>query len=530
MSYEGSEDWDGVKCQMEKACTVLDNILLKKKKRPGLTGAIRRGFNVLCRNAGTGRALVSIIPSDLMIASAVSGGLNVIFVALEQHGIYEESVFNALEGLPDILNTNERYSEIAADDKEIHRLTAKLYARVCEVLDYILRWMMDNVLVSGAKQMFKLNRYAKDLNDKMAEVRLAAQALEKWANTLLLQSHKDLFKLQGGVYFQQLKVGHQVESLEEKVDRLTSKLERVNQLELVIPMVFNSFQPVLNDEWRRIHQTHVIRNSKPNQNSLKPTAEDVLEHLLYDPHLVTKDMEDLLRQGAASVNQRLQPHRLLAIQDNPRIKAWLSLDSPSLILVNGNSTSHLDLSTSFFSAKIMNTLMKQGSQSHKNIEIIPIAYFCGQHQNYNRDVAANPAELAMSLLLQLVDRHWDFEPKVLQKCIERTIPDEIESILDSLARLLDHLPSEAMVFVIIDGIEHFTRPDERKSGLREALVRLVGLFREHQGAKMKLLCLSAQKGIMLEGLGLLMDDEIVNIPKSPPPRATPNDSQILLGL
>lgn len=145
MSLEAGGDWGAVKSHMEKACEVMDNILLKKKKRPGLTGAIRRGFNVLCRNAATGKALVSIFPNDLMITSAVSGGLNVIFVALEQHGIYEESVFNALERLPDILNTNERYSEIAADDEGIHRLTAKLYARVCEVLDYILRWMMDNV-------------------------------------------------------------------------------------------------------------------------------------------------------------------------------------------------------------------------------------------------------------------------------------------------------------------------------------------------------------------------------------------------
>lgn len=146
MSLDGSGDWDTVKSQMEKACAVLDSILLKKKKRRGLTGTIRRGFDVLCRNAGTGKTLVSIIPSDLMIASAVSGGLKVIFIALEQHGMYEESVFNALEHLPDILNTNERYSEIAAEDKEIHRLTAKLYARVCEALDYILRWMMDSVL------------------------------------------------------------------------------------------------------------------------------------------------------------------------------------------------------------------------------------------------------------------------------------------------------------------------------------------------------------------------------------------------
>lgn len=145
MSLDVNGDWDAVKSQMERACAVLDNVLSKKRKRPGLTGAIRRGFNMLCRNAGAGKALVSIIPNDLMIASAVSGGLNVIFMALEQRGMYEESVFNALEGLPDILNTNERYSEIATEEKEIHRLTAKLYARVCEVLDYILRWMMDNV-------------------------------------------------------------------------------------------------------------------------------------------------------------------------------------------------------------------------------------------------------------------------------------------------------------------------------------------------------------------------------------------------
>lgn len=123
----------------------MDRILQQKKKRPGLIGAIRRGFSLLCRNAGTGKALVSIIPNDLMTTFAIPGGLNVIFVALEQHGIYEDSVFTALEHLPDILNTNERYSEIAANDEEVHRLTAKLYTRVCEVLDYILRWMMDSV-------------------------------------------------------------------------------------------------------------------------------------------------------------------------------------------------------------------------------------------------------------------------------------------------------------------------------------------------------------------------------------------------
>ncbi|KAI7783714.1 hypothetical protein LA080_011423 [Diaporthe eres] len=402
---------------------------LLKKKRPGLTGAIRRGFNVLCRSAATGKALVSIIPNDLMITSAVSGGLNVIFVALEQHGIYE----------------------------------AKLYARVCEVLDYILRWMMDNVFVSRAKSMLELNRYSKDLKDKMAEVRLAAQTLEKWANTLLLQSQKNMFNMH-------LKLGHQLENFEkrfeDRLDELSSQIQRANKLEFVVPMIFNDFKLVLNDEWHH----------------------------------------------------------------NPRIRAWLSLDSPSLLLVNGSSTSHLDLSTSFFSAKIIDTLTRQLSQPHKDIEIIPLAYFCVQHKNYSKDVAAHPAELAMSLLLQLVDMHRSFKPKLLQKCLDETKPYNITSIFESLARLLDGLPPEAMVFVIIDGIEHFTRPDERRIGLREVCSQLLQVFREQRVAKVKLLFTSAQKAVMLEALGLIMDDEIVNIPKSPPPRGQPNDRNILIEL
>lgn len=107
-------------------------------------------------------------------------------------------------------------------------------------------------LVSGAKQMFKLNRYAKDLNDKMAEVKLSEQTLEKWANTLLLQSQKNMFSLQGQMY---LRLGKRLESLENRFDGrfddLSSKIDRGNTLEMVPSMVFNSCKLVLNEEWNR---------------------------------------------------------------------------------------------------------------------------------------------------------------------------------------------------------------------------------------------------------------------------------------
>lgn len=104
--------------------------------------------------------------------------------------------------------------------------------------------------------MFKGNRYAKDLNDKMAEVRLAAQTLEKWANTLLLQSQGNMSNMQRQMFLQ---LGHRLERFENKVEvkldfilnELSSKIERGNTLELFAPMVFNSYKLVLNDEWNR---------------------------------------------------------------------------------------------------------------------------------------------------------------------------------------------------------------------------------------------------------------------------------------
>lgn len=126
------------------------------------------------------------------------------------------------------------------------------------------------------------------------------------------------------------------------------------------------------------------------------------------------------------------------------------------------------------------------------------------------------------------DNHRNFEPQLLQKCLDETVPYDITSIAGSLARLLDGLPPEAMVFIIIDGIEHFTRPDERRRGLVDVFSRLIPVLRKERGAKVKLLCASAQKAVMLEELELFMDDEIVSIPKSPPPRARPDDRHTLL--
>lgn len=207
----------------------------------------------------------------------------------------------------------------------------------------------------------------------------------------------------------------------------------------------------------------------------------------------------------------------MAIQENPRVQAWLALDESSILLVNGNASSPLDLSTSFVSAGIVRALVEQASQARRGLEIIPLAYFCGQHQNFSQDEAASPRELAMSLLLQLVDQQRDFGAADLRRCLDETDPDSAESIVVSLGRLLKPLTPKVIVYIVIDGVEHFARPDLRRDQFQDVVEQLLDLFQRQEEAKLKILLTCAQRSILLEFFDLLADDEIVNIPNVPPP-------------
>lgn len=372
----------------------------------------------------------------------------------------------------------------------------------------------------------------------MAEVKLTAQTLEKWANIALLESQKDQMNLQNGMYFQQAQLSRHVEGLHDKVDRLTSRLERVAKLEMIIPIIFNNIQPVLDDEWichYRITGTDAMETvitSPPNNLSRTGrkhaehhiasedpvlSAEIVLSELMYEPDLVPRDIDDILRHGTMPLHHRLQSRRVTAIQGNPRVQAWLTLDESSILLVNGNAASHLDLSTSFFSARVVRTLVEQASQYRENLEIVPLAYFCGQHQSFIRDSAASPSELTMSLLLQLVDRHRGFDAADLRRCLDDTDPKDVGSIIESFGTLLGHLPSRAIVYLVVDSVEHFSRPDPRRAEFQDVLLQLVDLFHLQKRAKLKILFTCTQRGVLLDDLNLLADDEIVNIPMSSPP-------------
>lgn len=187
-----------------------------------------------------------------------------------------------------------------------------------------------------------------------------------------------------------------------------------------------------------------------------------------------------------------------------------------MILLNGCASSAIDCSTSFFAAKLVASLTQPASHHGQPRKMLALSYFCRQHQGYYIDPAANPREVAMSLLLQLIDQFREFDARDLDKCRRDTTPGDLGTICTSLERLIHRLPAEVIVFLIIEGIQYFTIPPERNASFRELLHHLVHLYRSRPGAsKLKFMFLSSTKGHVLKEL--LEDEEIMNIPQSLPP-------------
>ena len=69
----------------------------------------------------------------------------------------------------------------------------------------------------------------------------------------------------------------------------------------------------------------------------------------------------------------------------------------------------------------MRSLLQDARRS-PSVELVVLAYFCRRHWDYRRDEAGSPDEMAMSLLLQLVDRYCGFEPRALQECLGKAVP------------------------------------------------------------------------------------------------------------
>jgi hypothetical protein len=145
-----------------------------------------------------------------------------------------------------------------------------------------------------------------------------------------------------------------------------------------------------------------------------PSVDELLKQYLFDPNLVPTDCQQVMKLRHKP-GYDIDEDRIFAIRSHPRFLAWLELnESSSILLVNANSALSTSPEMSFVSAELYQHVVELTSQKAKpSTELIPLAFFCSQHWDFDKDENGTPSELAMSLLLQLLDTYRDFDPEVL---------------------------------------------------------------------------------------------------------------------
>jgi len=250
------------------------------------------------------------------------------------------------------------------------------------------------------------------------------------------------------------------------------------------------------------------------------STEEILERYLYQPELIPTDCQIILkmqwRPGLDSVDQ----NKIDSIQHHPRFRAFLTLNESSMLLLNANSDASHSLDMSVASARTYKSLLEVAAQQQQtpgdsSTILVPLAFFCSQHRDYRGDVNGNASELAMSLLLQLIDRYGDFDPTAhLPALVEELDPADITSVFAAFRRLVSVLPSTVIVAIIVDGLRFFDHPAERRQGLLQVVQELVAVHRSDESeATLKFLFANPTRPDLVEHL--FTDDEALRIPKSP---------------
>lgn len=171
--------------------------------------------------------------------------------------------------------------------------------------------------------------------------------------------------------------------------------------------------------------------------------------------------------------------------------SWLDYPGSSALLVHGHGTDTTRSPVSFASAKLVESLFLKASTIDS--KIMPLAFFCGEHINQKRDSYSNPRRMVLYLILQVLDQQLyhgqRMDPNLLEYAASGLDVDSISSLCGLFESMLLYLPSQLIVFIVIDGVSHF-EDSGRKAEMMEIINRLVGMVESGKGPILKLLTTS----------------------------------------
>ncbi|KAM0228255.1 hypothetical protein ACHAPO_010904 [Fusarium lateritium] len=496
--------WTEVDQSVSKACEALEAISSKDKERvPGFTGKLKQAFHKLCNNAGVGTTLANLVPTD-SYCSILCGGLKIIFKALEETGRYREEVYNALEELPFILNDNAAFIGLHAKDENLHRRVAAIYAAIYGLMEVIVDWFLKPSFVTGVRIFANPTGFSEKLMNRMATVKVAVQRFT--TRVAILSTER-----QEGLSQQNLTLMY---GLGKHSEQVMAEFGDIRSRLLVLDKLTQFFDDTAKAELER-QQLRLKIEEVPRIEAPTVTVEDVLTRWCYEPDLVYNDYTKILRSQHIP-GYEIDRDVITTIKFHPRFQSWLTLDESSVLFIDtrsDNPTGSMEMPV--VAAETYQHLEafvdEHNRETHDDAtHIIPLAFFASQHRHMSGDPNASPNELAMNILLQLVDHYRDFNRDDLDLVETKVDPTDIEAILFVFESLLAQLSRNTILILIIDDLNPFTQPLPRRRGMMLVIETLLVIHRNGEyTAKLKFVFGNSSRNDFSHGI--FTEDETLRI-------------------
>ncbi|PGH05350.1 hypothetical protein AJ79_06819 [Helicocarpus griseus UAMH5409] len=492
-----------VEATLNKAMKGLNNVMGARQDRlhqKDFFSRLHKRFVGFRNRAEDAQSFVSFLPSGSEFGSLICGGLTIILKAAAQYASMESSIVDALERINFVMVDKAYISDIHPEDQRMHTLVSSLFASIFTILEFLVQWVFKEPIRRGLETVVTSETYGQELKSLVSKMEYRSGAVRHYAAFLEQKAMKEhIEKME--TYMKNLnalgtavtkKTDEQVEQLgkiEGHVKALDTKLLQANFGQQVFILIASDPPqvPVRSGKQNQIAWSGAQPGTEfMNGNQHRIDPEDLLNSVGYQPDLVAKDCKGILGRPRLDNNGW---KKVAEISKHIRLQAFVETEYSHILLIEGGQNSkHVPRSVmSVLTAKVVDALNQLKDSSGT---VYCISFFCSEHHRTNEPFSS-ARDLLITLLLQLIDQHREFDGSLLQDCLDTILhnPADLEQLWNVFESCVRDLPEQTRLFCILDGIGFFETPERRKQEMKFIIQRLQLLGREEiaNGPALKLL-------------------------------------------
>ncbi|KAG8161088.1 hypothetical protein KVR01_009352 [Diaporthe batatas] len=444
------------------------------------TGAIRKCFRAVGKNASPLQCLLNFVPSDAY-GSVISGGFAVILAAAERVESLRESIYAALEQVPKKLRIVQALSDVNYRSENLYLAVDAVFVSLLKVLDRIVEELSKNMAKKGFKAVIKGKAYGKEIDESLKDLEEALGHFKEEAHICSeqrlgrLEEHMLSFKqnaatLEGNqrATMSVLNKMYRLFTSSEAFDPRTGKARTADYL-----LAQGANPPLL------ILSRSVTPEPSPKLN--KKVLKGWAARLPVDfVSAAARDIGDSLRSSLHPA----QENQVQYIMTSEKLLGWLEDSKPGLLVLQAQTAPQTQANAISLSSAFLAQILRESHDS-------PVLYHsCGLRTEEGPRGAETSGTIALinslnSQLARQLSRRADLsflgEDRYRKKAQRRPRP-----AVKLLKRLISEVPEKKTVFVIIDSLSRLSGDAESEAGAIRAISQLVD-DREEGGPAVKIL-------------------------------------------